>query len=546
MSEYLKMLSEIERDNKVKEISKLQNNSLLVIDKAIKDMEQEIKLTNSSLRKQYIKSKTKVLANKLENEVSEQFQGLSNNLLKKHKQFLEEVSWQSGYKLQNFDKVFSKVPQGIQRILQNGSLYKDGVGLSNRIYKNSLFVCNDVDQFVKQGLLQGHSAAKMSENLKQYVTPLSRKLWDNGKIRQLLGDGYANKYKHLEYNSLRLARTTITHAHTLGDKIAAKNTPFLEEFRWNSVFAHGRTCQECKDRHGTIYTIKELPYDHPNGLCYNEPYLDEDLEHYSNKIKSWCEGEDVKELDNFALNTLGMKPEKLNGIISNVDNASITSNDEFRIAKNLRNREYRRFETSSDIEEMQDKYMDWANNLDDDLKRSVEKYTGNSYKAVNANLRGTYEHTKPDWVDDMVDKLTKVLDNVEVKEDIATYRGMNVHHLDETFKKFYNKNGEFKFDKTDEILKEAKDKLVGTIVEDKGFVSTTIKESSTFNRNVNMKINVPKGAKGGYIEDLSKFSDEKEFLLQRDSKFQIIDAHMSTDTLELEVDLIEQAGKKFY
>ena len=67
--------------------------------------------------------------------------------------------------------------------------------------------------------------------------------------------------------------------------------------KWHSVFAHGRTCEVCKEMDGKIFTIKEFPFDHPNGLCWEEPVYEKSLDEYAKEIRNWIDGENNSNLD---------------------------------------------------------------------------------------------------------------------------------------------------------------------------------------------------------------------------------------------------------
>ncbi len=137
------------------------------------------------------------------------------------------------------------------------------------------------------GLAQKTSAVKLAKTLEAYVDPLIRKTWDNDKIRSVLGDGYATWNKNLEYNSLRLARTTLTHSFQLSHVETCKKNPYIDAIKWHSVFAHGRTCEICKERDGKIFKLDEVPLDHPNGMCYQTAVISKSLNEIADDLRSW-------------------------------------------------------------------------------------------------------------------------------------------------------------------------------------------------------------------------------------------------------------------
>jgi len=64
--------------------------------------------------------------------------------------------------------------------------------------------------------------------------------------------------------------------------------------------------------------------------------------------------------------------------------------------------------------------------------------------------------------------------------------------------------------------------MVGKTVSDKGFVSTTVKETSGFGSNLALTIQAPKGTAAAYVEHASQFQSEKELILNAGTKFKVV------------------------
>ena len=78
-------------------------------------------------------------------------------------------------------------------------------------------------------------------------------------------------------------------------------------------------------------------------------------------------------------------------------------------------------------------------------------------------------------------------------------------------------------------------KVKGLIIEDKGFMSTTVNSNGTtaesFAGGILLEIKIDKGATGGaYIAPISKFKAEGEWLLDKGTKLQIEEITMDKDT----------------
>ena len=185
----------------------------------------------------------------------------------------------------------------VAELVAKGNLYKDGVGLSSRIWKVSNGAGRTIQEVVQQGLSSGQSAVDMAKILEEFIKPKARRFWDNAKIESILGKTTARKFENLEYNALRLARTTISHSATASVRQWGKINPYANKVQWHSVHAPGRTCKICIDLDEQIFDIDKCPFDHPNGLCYQTVYYDRDLESIADELKDWANGMPNDKLD---------------------------------------------------------------------------------------------------------------------------------------------------------------------------------------------------------------------------------------------------------
>lgn len=196
-----------------------------------------------------------------------------------------------------FENMVGKLGMESVKNVISGGIYKDGVGLSARIWEASAMSANSIQEVIAAGMAQDMGAAKLSELLKDYVNPNARKMWSNDKIRSILGDGYAAWNKSLEYNALRLARTTLAHTATMSMRQAPIMNPYATKIKWHSVHAAGRTCPTCEEMDGQIFSAEECPFDHPNGMCYQTHEFDKSLNEMADELAAWCKGEPNPMLD---------------------------------------------------------------------------------------------------------------------------------------------------------------------------------------------------------------------------------------------------------
>lgn len=184
---------------------------------------------------------------------------------------------------------YGYVPEQVVENLVSGSLYKGNWSLSQSLWKNTRKIKSDVQIVISKGLSENKPIADISDDLVKYLNPSARKPWDWGKV-------YPGSTRVVDYNAQRLARTMIQHAYQQSMVQSMKYNPFCEGVIWHSVFAHGRTCELCKERDGITYSLSKLPLDHPNGLCYFEPALDK-MENIADRLANWVKGEPDKGID---------------------------------------------------------------------------------------------------------------------------------------------------------------------------------------------------------------------------------------------------------
>ncbi len=157
---------------------------------------------------------------------------------------------------------------------------------------------------------------------------------------------------------------------------------------------------------------------------------------------------------------------------------------------------------------------------------AVEEYCGPGFMSINKALRGK-EKITPE-VQEKVKLLDSAMDKFPLKDNITVFRGIKST-------KFLGPTPTEK-------------KLVGSIISDKGFTSTSMNTQtaaqfamSNRNEGVSMKIHVPKGAKALNIRD-HIFTDtafeEHEVLLHRDSKMRITSAKQKGNGFEITAEVI--------
>lgn len=197
---------------------------------------------------------------------------------------------------EQINKNVKKLSEDNIRMLVQGEIYKDGKGLSSRLWNATIASGDKIELAIQSCVARGLGAAETAQIIKDFATE-GHRTWDRKKIREKLGPGYARKYSGgLDYEALRLARTTSTHLAQLSSINNDRVNPYSQGVKWKSAHAAGRTCDLCKERDGKIYSNKDCPMDHPNGMCYLECVMMIDgkevtPEQMAKDIGNWIKGE---------------------------------------------------------------------------------------------------------------------------------------------------------------------------------------------------------------------------------------------------------------
>lgn len=169
----------------------------------------------------------------------------------------------SGLKIK---EAFSHIPQEIVAAVSSGKVYEQSWTLSKAIWADSKKSKKDIDEIIAKGIAENKSAYDIAKDLEKYVNPNARKPWDWGKV-------YPGTKHIIDYNAQRLARTLITHAYQQSLIETAKKNPYVTGVKWLASNS-SRVCELCEERDGKIYALKDVPLDHPNGMCTQVVVLD--------------------------------------------------------------------------------------------------------------------------------------------------------------------------------------------------------------------------------------------------------------------------------
>ncbi len=296
--DYLKLCEEAQ--NKKLKLAKKQEKQIKQIynDMYIKVSKKLSKVNPNTLSERYLEE----LKNELEKEIRtihRQVGKIINENIEKSSELANNVqldffmSINSQYNLNmkdTFSSMFSKIPKDAMNEILFGKAYKDCKGLSERIWEYTKKFNKDIDYIIAEGIANKKSTYEIAKDLERYVNPDAVKDWEWSKV-------YPRTNKKVDYNAQRLARTAVNHAFQQAQKRSCEKNPYVEGIRWVSSNIHGRTCELCRERDNQIFSVKDVPLDHPNGLCTTVPEIPMSLEGIGTELRAWVDGNTNNKLD---------------------------------------------------------------------------------------------------------------------------------------------------------------------------------------------------------------------------------------------------------
>lgn len=296
-NEYLKLCQEAQ--NKKLKLARQQEQQIKQIyNDMYKDLSKKLKKVNpDSLTKRYL--------DELQIELEKKIKDINNKVKKvikvntsKSSKLANDIqldffmSINDSYNLDmkdTFAGMFSNLPKEVMNEILFGSVYKDRKGLDERIWKHTKKFEKDIDYILTEGIANKKSIYGIAKDLEVYVKPSNTKPWEWSNV-------YPNTSKTVDYNAQRLARTAINHAFQQAQKRSCQRNPFVSGIKWLTSNSH-RACELCSIRNGVIYSVNDLPLDHPNGMCTTVPVLEKELEQIGEELRNWIDGESNAKLD---------------------------------------------------------------------------------------------------------------------------------------------------------------------------------------------------------------------------------------------------------
>lgn len=286
-----------------KRIQLIYKQSAQEIEKKLQNL--PMRVPSDALKKLYLENLLKDI-----NKSSESFNRLIESTIRNSGEQSGLIAIEAGNKAVkslglDIKGAYSYIPRQEVLNIASGKLYGEKWSLSQAIWKSGLRTKSDIQNVVAKGLAENKPIKDIADDITKYVDPTARKPWDWSKV-------YPGTAQQVDYNAQRLARTMIQHAFQTSMVQSQRYNPFCQGIIWHSVGIHGRTCEECMERDGNVYPVKDLPLDHPNGLCYFEPALDS-MNTVADRLADWVNGKDDPELDTYVSKAFNMSPKSPEG-----------------------------------------------------------------------------------------------------------------------------------------------------------------------------------------------------------------------------------------
>lgn len=466
----------------------------------------------------------------------------------------DNVKWleQFGFSAKGLNAAFSYVPDSVVRNLFTGQIYDSGWSLSSRIWGDNENTLKEIYKVMAGGLAQQKPIYEIAKDLEKYVRPSAAKPWN-----LVAPDGRKIYPKQIDYNAQRLARTLVQHGYQQSFVATTQKNPFITEYIWRSNGS--RVCDLCKARDGVHYKKNELPLDHPNGMCTMEPAIAEDM---IDQLADWFNSPDgtFPEIDEFAgnfgyhvsktgtvkdfLDKYGTSTKSPNAWFNSLtpiqkaeakalkDESGLTWNQWYEKniyagdGSNLGKKAKAVASTTStvgaqfdaaawrdalrrqNLGTMESWCDDWVAKLTATQKNAVVRYTGSAYERMNGYLRAAGSIDESDAIKSLIKQCQAALKKASLPEETIVRRGSE-----------YNMLQELGID----VTEANKDKIIGGIVQDLGFMSTSPDATGGFSGSIEYVIKVPQGSQAMYVAPISSFYSEQELLINCGGKFMVDD-----------------------
>lgn len=170
---------------------------------------------------------------------------------------------------------------------------------------------------------------------------------------------------------------------------------------------------------------------------------------------------------------------------------------------------------TNNLRKMRDWCSEWTKKITSEEQRGVRIYTGDSYKLMNAYLRGQKTADEVgERIINSIDMCASALEKASTTRDMIVRRGDDYNMLEELGVDFSKANLE---------------NIKGSPLTAKAFFSASPDPHGGFDKSIEYIVKVPKGSQAMYVDSISINEGEKELLINRGGRYILEDVEYYDD-----------------
>lgn len=170
---------------------------------------------------------------------------------------------------------------------------------------------------------------------------------------------------------------------------------------------------------------------------------------------------------------------------------------------------------TNNLYKMREWCSEWTKKITIEEQRGVANYTGDSYRLMNAYLRGQKTANEVgERIINNIDMCASALEKASTPRDMIVRRGDDYNMLEELGVDFSKANLE---------------NIKGSPLTAKAFFSASPDLNGGFDKEIEYVVKLPKGSQAMYVDSISANQGEKEILLNRGGRFILEDVEYYSD-----------------
>lgn len=407
----------------------------------------------------------------------------------------------------------------------------------------------EVQQELANGMITGFTTEQM-------IKRVGEKFGDKGMTSFVTIDG---KHLPLDFYAKTVTRTKMQTAYNHGHLNRYKE----RDVKHVLVTGNIPTCAECSVYRGIVFATErgdKFPYInlhktfpvHPNCRCNFRPWIkkfksDDEIQNELEKAKNFDPEKDTRpksEAKKYDANQRAKQQARQKRLTFNKMQARLGKDgpQSFKEFKNASKREYHNWvaqmknmykrkddviiksEISNESETTKmnntEKQLTdyskniWEHKLKGNEKRAVYEYSKNDFKVINPILNNgtTFDEMAPE-IREEIQSLSSAINKFDLQTDITVYRGIGKDEFEQI------SIGDSRIKNFLSFKSTSLSESVANI-----FASNSNLDDGNFNNSNHIIIaNIKKGANGAYIAPISDAENEKEFVLNYQTEYRIVD-----------------------